>query len=178
MSNSIENDNYVGEESGEDPTRFGGMSTGLIISEMPSQGATTSTMAGLMEAEMPSGAMNVNGGMKSGLVTAGEMPGGPVLGAATDIMTGAAVTEMPTGDMTASGSMTSSGITGQMPVGAMKGAATATIAGLALAEMPIGAMMAADGYESETKDDLPSLEAAGEWHLTLSTTSLKRSARD
>ena len=130
----------------------GGSSSGLEVSEMPAgqmPGSTAAGMAGLSETEMPAGDMN----QSARSTPSGAMPSGHM-------------TETTTSNMGQSGGGNGLAIT-EMPIGRMTGAATNTM-------MPSGNVKASEKSESET-GGLPVLEIAGEWRLTLSSTSIKNS---
>lgn len=134
-------------------------STGLVMSEIPGSESSGT--------EMPAGTMNGGSG-NNGLATS-EMPSGSMSG-----VVGASPGSMgfPASSMTGSAGLAES----DMPSGFMAGAQSSTDAGLTVTEMPSGYIQTESGRVAEkATDSFPVLEITGEWLLTLSPTSLKRS---
>ena len=133
-----------------------------VFSEMPRGNMTSGHSAEMetSETQMPAG--NMNGGKDT---TSGDMPRGQM-------------TELAPADSKAFGSSSShmSGLTeSEMPSGLMSSAQSATDNGLTVTEMPSGHIQTVAQAEEKTTDDFPVLEITGEWLLTLTPTSLKKS---
>lgn len=154
MSNPKKTARYTaGHETGRRMTH----STGMILGE----GARKESS----ETEMPAG--NMHGG--TGLATS-EMPSGQMSATAS-------TSPDSTPGFSASPMAGSAGLAeSEMPSGQMAAAQSGADAGLTVTEMPSGYIQAESGqFAEEATDAFPVLEITGEWLLTLSPTSLKKS---
>ena len=132
-------------------------STGLILGEGARQESS--------ETEMPTG--NMDGG--NGLATS-EMPSGQMSGAVST--SPGSTTGFPASPMTGSAGLAES----EMPSGQMAGAQSGADTGLTVTEMPSGYIQGESvQFAEKATDAFPVLEITGEWLLTLSPTSLKKS---
>jgi len=137
-----------------------------VFSEMPRGEMAAEPAAGTDTSgtQMPTGDMNGGGGMG---LTAGEMPSGQMSGAAPTASPGS-IAIGNTGQM--------SGLTeSEMPGGQMTSALSAADNGLTVTAMPTGQIQAGAQADKDAPDVFPVLEITGEWLLTLSPTSLKKS---
>jgi len=160
MSNPKKTELYTARR---DTGRLMTHSTGLILGERSRSESS--------ETEMPSG--NMNGGSD---LTSSEMPSGQMVGTASPP---GSTSGFPASSMTGSAGLAES----EMPTGQMAGAqsgamgtGSGTDVGLTVTEMPSGYIQAESGQvEEKESDSFPVLEITGEWLLTLSPNSLKKS---
>lgn len=142
---------------GHDTERLMTHSTGMILGE----GARKESS----ETEMPAGNMDRGDGP-----TSGEMPSGQMSEAVST--SPGSTTSFPASPMTGSAGLAES----EMPSGQMTGAQSGADTGLTVTQMPSGYIQAESGQVAEKATDaFPVLEITGEWLLTLSPTSLKKS---
>ena len=159
MTNPSKSERYT--DTQPDAMRLKTQITG-VFSEMPraDMAAGFSTDMDTSETQMPAG--NMNGGSDT---TTGDMPSGKMIDAAS---AGSTAMRNSSSHMT--------GLTeSEMPSGQMSSALSATDNGLTVTEMPSGHIQTVAQALKKTTDDFPVLEITGEWVLTLSPTSLKKS---
>ncbi|HEU4766759.1 MAG TPA: hypothetical protein VFS77_05270, partial [Pyrinomonadaceae bacterium] len=119
------------------------------------------------ETGMPTGDMNRGNGLATG-----EMPSGQMTEAAESSAAGYTAIGSLSGQMTGGEGLTES----EMPSGQMTSAQSATDNGLSVTDMPSGLILASsEQAEAKASDVFPVLEITGEWLLTLSPTSFKKS---
>ena len=134
---------------------------------------TFDTMQGLTETEMPSGKMIASGPLPTNS-TGGEMPNGRMGTLGTSTETGFSASDMPRGEMNQNNGMAGGLSVSDMPSGRMTDS-TVTVSAFTGGEMPVGTMTDIEKVATALAGTLPTMELTGEWHLTLSTTSLKSS---
>jgi hypothetical protein len=159
MSNPSKSERYTASQP--DAMRLKSQITG-VFSEMPrgDMAAGFSTEMDTSETQMPAGNMNgggdtTTGDMPSGKMTEAAAAGSTTTGSSSSHMTGLTESEMPRGQMTNAQSGTDNGLT--------------------VTDMPSGYIQALAQAVEKTTDVFPVLEISGEWLLTLSPTSLKKS---